>query len=306
MDAFIFPGQGSQDVGMGLAFYEAFPEAREVFEEVDDSLKHKLSNIIFKGTFEDLSLTENTQPALMAVSMAVLRVILNGKFIHEKTSFVAGHSLGEYTAFCAAQALPLSETAILLRVRGQAMQRAVPVGEGAMSAILGLSLEEVEEITKQASQNGICVIANDNCPGQIVISGETAAVANAGALALQKGARRIVELPVSAPSHSPLMMPAAEEMKKHLNETMIKKASVPVVANVTAMPVFDAVNTRALLVDQLTHRVRWRESIENLVELGVTRFVEIGAGKVLTGLIKRICPDVQVSAINIPSDLDAF
>lgn len=306
MDAFIFPGQGSQDVGMGRVFYDAFPQAREVFEEVDESLKQSLSALIFSGSFEDLSRTENTQPALMTVSMAILRVMTDGKPLSEHVSFVAGHSLGEYTAFCAAEALSLSATATLLRARGQAMQRAVPMGEGAMTAILGLPLEAVEKIVATVSDVGICVVANDNCPGQIVISGVTAAVERAGELALQGGARRIVNLPVSAPSHSPLMQPAADEMERLLHDISVKKAVVPVVTNVTAMPVFDAVNARSLLVAQLTQRVRWRESIENLTKLGVTRFIEIGAGKVLTGLVKRICPDAAVAAINGPDDLDAI
>lgn len=306
MRAFLFPGQGSQAIGMGLSFFEAFPIAREAFEEVDDALKMRLSQMIFKGNPDELSLTENTQPALMAVSLAVVRTIVHqsGKEFEKLARYVAGHSLGEYSALCSAGSITLANTAQLLRERGCAMQDAVPVGQGGMAAILGPTLEEIEEIASEAAQDDVCVVANDNCPGQVVISGSAAAIERAGPIASGKGAKRYLPLSVSVPSHCPLMAPAAEKMRPLLRKTTVLPASIPVIANVTAMPVQDPSNIRNLLVDQLTQRVRWRETINNLVSLGVTEFVEVGAGKVLSGLVKRTCPDAKTYAINNPSDLE--
>jgi [acyl-carrier-protein] S-malonyltransferase len=308
MQALLFPGQGSQAVGMGQDFFENFATAREVFEEVDDALQQKLTHLIFKGSLEDLSLTENTQPALMAVSMAILRTLMaaQGKPLRDAVSFMAGHSLGEYTALCAAEALSLGDAACLLQFRGQAMQQAVPVGEGAMAALLGLDLSVVEDIVNEAAAGEICVVANDNCPGQIVISGTAAAVARATALAKERGAKRVVELSVSVPSHSPLMQPAAVAMQRALAAITINPAAIPVVTNVTAMPVSHPLNVQEFLIAQLTQRVRWRESIENLVKLGVTTFVEIGAGKVLAGLVKRIAPEARIFTLNTPHDMEDF
>lgn len=308
MQALLFPGQGSQAIGMGKEFFENFAIAREVFEEVDEVLHQKLADLIFNGPLEDLSLTENTQPALMTVSMAILRSLIaaQNKPLEETTHFLAGHSLGEYTALCAAGALSLADTARLLRVRGQAMQQAVPVGEGAMAAFLGLELSVVEDIVNEAAAGEICVVANDNCPGQIVVSGTRKGVARATEIAKEQGAKRIIELPVSVPSHSSLMQPAALTMQKTLATMTINSATIPVITNVTAMPISHPLNIQEFLVTQLTQRVRWRESIENLVKLGVTTFVEIGAGKVLAGLVKRIAPEASVFSINTPYDMEDF
>jgi len=308
MQALLFPGQGSQAVGMGKEFFENFAIAREVFEEVEEVLHQKLTGLMFNGPLEELSLTENTQPALMTVSMAILRTLVTAQNtpLEKTTHFVAGHSLGEYTALCAASALSLADTARLLRVRGQAMQQAVPVGKGAMAALLGLDLLVVEEVVSEATSGEDCVVANDNCPGQIVISGTTEAVARATELAKERGAKRVIELPVSVPSHSPLMQPAALIMQKTLAAITINPATIPVITNVTAMPVSHPLNIQEFLVTQLTQRVRWRESIENLAKLGVTRFVEVGAGKVLAGLVKRIVSDADVFSINTPYDMEDF
>lgn len=305
-----FPGQGSQTVGMGLDFYNNFASARAVFEEVDDVLNQKLSKIIFEGDVDQLTLTENTQPALMAVSMAIVRTVENelGKPLHSFVSYMAGHSLGEYTAHCASGTFTLQDTAKLLKLRGQAMQRAVPIGKGAMAAILGLEMEAVEALTKEASvsEEDLCVVANDNSPGQLVASGHTAAIERVIGLALQKGAKRALSLPVSAPFHSPLMEPAAREMADALASANAQDAKSPIIANVTTTPVSKSAEIKSLLVEQVTGRVRWRESMGTLKDLSVTHVVEVGAGKVLTGLIKRIDPSLTASYVNTVSDLDSF
>jgi [acyl-carrier-protein] S-malonyltransferase len=307
--AFLFPGQGSQAVGMGAALAEAFRSAREVFEEVDDALGQKLFALMREGPEGDLTLTENAQPALMAVSLAVARA-LKAEFGVDVTAaaFVAGHSLGEYSALAAAEALTLTDTARLLKLRGQAMQRAVPVGEGAMASLIGpkADLALAEEAARAGSELGVCVVANDNNAGNVVISGAKAAMDRAIEKAKELGARAI-PLNVSAPFHSPLMAPAAEEMRQALAGTAIQAPRAPLVANVTASPTLDPEQIRALLVEQVTGRVRWRESVAWLAgEGGVTRFAELGAGKVLTGMAKRIAPDAEAVALNTPEDLEAF
>jgi [acyl-carrier-protein] S-malonyltransferase len=307
--AFLFPGQGSQAVGMGAQLAEAFASARQVFEEVDDALRQKLSKLMREGPEGDLTLTENAQPALMAVSLAVVRT-LKAEFGVDvtKAAFVAGHSLGEYSALAAAEALSLSDTARLLKLRGQAMQRAVPVGEGAMASLIGpkADLALAEEAARAGSALGVCVVANDNNAGNVVISGAKAAMDRAIEKAKELGARAI-PLNVSAPFHSPLMAPAAEEMRKALAAAQIAAPRTPVVANVTARPTLDPEQIRQLLVEQVTGRVRWRESIAWLAEEGgTTRFVELGSGKVLTGMAKRIAPDAEALALNTPEDLEAF
>lgn len=311
--AFVFPGQGSQSIGMGRDVYDAFSCARDVFEEVDEALGQNLSNLIFEGSTEDLTLTENTQPALMAVSMAITRVLEKegNFFLSKKGKFLAGHSLGEYSALCAGEAFSLCDTARLLRARGKAMQEAVPVGEGAMAALLGLSLEEVEEVIYKALQDKsatkeICVIGNDNCSGQVVISGHKEAIDRAIIHATTKGAKRSVLLPVSAPFHSPLMESAAKKMKEVLQETQGENPKLPLVANVTAAPVYKFEDVCSLLVDQVTGRVRWRESVLAMCQEGVETFVEIGAGKVLSGLSKRIHPDIKSVSLNTPQDIEDF
>lgn len=307
---FTFPGQGSQAIGMGLDFYNNFSAARTVFDEVDDALNQKLSKIIFEGEIAELTLTENTQPALMAVSMAIVRVIEEelGRPLASVSSYMAGHSLGEYTAYCASGAVTLNQTATLLKRRGQAMQLAVPVGQGAMAAILGLDLDVVEMLTKEASlsQHDLCVIANDNSPGQLVISGHKNAVDRAMSLALDKGAKRALLLPVSAPFHSPLMQPAALEMHDALSNATINEAPTAIISNVTTSPVTKSSEIKTLLVEQVTGRVRWRESMATLQDLSVTHVIEIGSGKVLTGLVKRIDPTLTASSISTVADLDAF
>jgi [acyl-carrier-protein] S-malonyltransferase len=308
--AFIFPGQGSQAVGMGAELAEAFPGAREVFQEVDDALEQKLSKLMREGPIEELTLTENAQPALMAVSLAVVRVLKGECGVDiARAAFVAGHSLGEYSALAAADALALSDTARLLKLRGQAMQRAVPVGEGAMASLIGpkadVALAEAAAAAG-AEGGGVCVVANDNNAGNVVISGDKAAVDRAIEKAKELGARAI-PLNVSAPFHSPLMAPAAEEMERALAGAAILAPRAPLLANVTARPTVDPDSIRRLLVEQVTGRVRWRESIEWLAgEGGVTRFAELGAGKVLTGMAKRIAPDAEALAVNTPADLEAF
>jgi [acyl-carrier-protein] S-malonyltransferase len=307
--AFLFPGQGSQAVGMGAELAVAFAAARAVFEEVDDALEQKLGKLMRDGPIEDLTLTENAQPALMAVSLAVIRV-LEAEFEIgvERAAFVAGHSLGEYSALAAARAITLTDTARLLRLRGQAMQRAVPVGQGAMASLIGpkTDLALAEAAALAGSAVGVCVVANDNNAGNIVISGDKAAVDLAIEAAKALGARAI-PLNVSAPFHCPLMQPAADEMAAALERTDITPPRAPLVANVTARPTLDPDAIRALLVDQVTGRVRWRESMTWMVEEGgVTRFAEAGAGKALTGMARRIAPDAQTIALNTPADLEAF
>ncbi|MFI4975848.1 MAG: ACP S-malonyltransferase [Caulobacterales bacterium] len=307
--AFLFPGQGSQAVGMGADLAGAFAAAREVFEEVDDALGQKLSLLMRDGPIEDLTLTENAQPALMAVSLAVMRVLDRDFGVGvEKAAFVAGHSLGEYSALCAAGALGLADTARLLKRRGQAMQRAVPVGAGAMASLIGpksdVALAEAAALA--GGELGVCVVANDNNAGNVVISGAKAAVDRAIEKAKELGARAI-PLNVSAPFHCPLMQPAADEMADALSAVTIKAPRAFLVANVTARPTDDPELIRRQLVEQVTGRVRWRESLEWLAgEGGVTRFAEAGSGKVLTGMVKRIAPDAEGVALNAPADLEAF
>jgi [acyl-carrier-protein] S-malonyltransferase len=307
--AFIFPGQGSQAVGMGQALAEAFPAARMVFEEVDDALNQKLSKLMFGGPEADLTLTENAQPALMAVSFAVLRVLETegGWRLADKVGFVAGHSLGEYSALAAAGALALPDAARLLKLRGQAMQKAVPVGEGAMAAMLGPELEQVQKIAKQAAAETklVCDVANDNSPGQVVVSGAKAAVERAMAIATEQGVKRSVLLPVSAPFHCALMRPAADAMEEALAETKIRQPVVPVIANVTAQPVSDPATISKLLVTQVTSTVRWRESVLGMKSLGVSKALELGAGKVLAGLVKRIDKEIEALSVGAPADLEA-
>jgi [acyl-carrier-protein] S-malonyltransferase len=307
--AFLFPGQGSQAVGMGADLGEAFAAARAVYQEVDEALGQNLSRLMREGPLEDLTLTENAQPALMAVSLAVIRV-LEADFgvTIDKAAFVAGHSLGEYSALAAAGAISLADTARLLKLRGQAMQRAVPVGAGAMASLIGPKSDVAlaEEAAKAGSELGVCVVANDNNAGNVVISGAKAAVDRAIEKAKELGARAI-PLNVSAPFHCPLMQPAADEMAAALSEAAILQPRTPLVANVTARPVHDPETIRRLLVEQVTGRVRWRESVEWLAgEGGVTRFAEAGAGKVLSGMAKRIAPDAEAVALNSPADLEAF
>ena len=307
--AFLFPGQGSQAVGMGASLADAFASAREVFAEVDDALSQKLSVLMREGPEDQLTLTENAQPALMVVSVAAARA-LKTEFGIEISSadYVAGHSLGEYSALCAAGSITLADTARLLKLRGQAMQRAVPVGQGAMASLIGpkTDLALAEAAAKAGSEVGVCVVANDNNAGNIVISGDKAAVDRAIEKAKELGARAI-PLNVSAPFHCPLMQPAADEMATALAEAAIVAPVVPVVANVTARPESDPETIRRLLVEQVTGRVRWRESMEWMAtEGGVTRFVEIGSGKVLTGMAKRIAPDAETITLNAPEEMEAF
>ena len=309
--AFTFPGQGSQTVGMGRDLADAFPAAREVFEEVDDALGQPLSRLIWQGPDEKLTLTENAQPALMAVSLAAMRVLeTEGNFrLADKAAFVAGHSLGEYSALAAAGTLSLADTARLLKIRGQAMQRAVPVGEGAMAALLGLDFEAARDVAEEAVRKGgageVCQTANDNAPGQIVISGSRAAVERAAELAKAKGAKRAMLLPVSAPFHCALMQPAADVMAEALAEVTVNAPCVPLVANVTAARVSDPATIRQLLVDQVTGMVRWRETVAYLASDGVDTLIEVGAGKVLTGLAKRINRDMTALAAGTPADIEA-
>ncbi len=293
---------------MGRELSDAFPAARLVFEEVDDALEKRLSRLMFEGPQEELTLTENAQPALMAVSMAAVRVIEQegGKPICDIAAYVAGHSLGEYSALAAAGAIPLAEAARLLQTRGEAMQAAVPVGEGAMAAILGPSLEEVEEIAAEAAGDEVCDVANDNSEGQVVVSGNTAAVERAVEIAKERGVRRAVLLPVSAPFHCSLLDPAADVMTYALATANITAPNPPVVANVTAQPVSDPDEIRNLLIEQVTSRVRWRECVLSMRDLGVEELCEVGAGKVLTGLARRIDRDLGARAIGTPVDIEDF
>ena len=297
--AFVFPGQGSQAVGMGQALAEAFTPARRVLEEVDDALGQKLSKLMFEGPEAELTLTANAQPALMAVSLAVVRVLdeEGGKPLPALASHVAGHSLGEYSALAAAGALGLADAARLLRLRGTAMQKAVPVGEGAMAALLGLDLPAAQEVAAEAAQGQVCDCANDNAPGQVVVSGAKAAVERAVEIAKTKGAKRAILLPVSAPFHCALMEPAAERLRPLLDDAPFKDLWVALVSNVDASPIGTATAVRNALLRQVASPVRWVESVQKMVSMGVKRFVEVGPGNVLTGLIKRI--DSSVELINV-------
>jgi len=303
MRAFIFPGQGSQAVGMGAALAGASAEARAVLEEVDEALGQRLSKLMALGPHDELTLTENAQPAIMANAIAILRA--SGIDLAGKAAFVAGHSLGEYSALCAAGAFDLATTARLLKVRGQAMQKAVPVGEGAMAALLGAGLETAQAVAEAAAQGEVCAIANDNDPTQVVISGHKGAVERALEIAGEKGARRAILLPVSAPFHCPLMQPAADAMAEALAGARIAAPAVPVYANVTAAPVREPDEIRRLLVEQVTAMVRWRESVAAMADAGATHFVELGA-RVLAPMVKRIAPDAATTSVVTIDDIDAL
>jgi len=308
--AFIFPGQGSQAVGMGKALADAFSPARELFQEVDDSLNQKLSHLMWEGPESDLVLTENAQPAIMAASLAIIRILQReaGLDLAKHARLVAGHSLGEYTALCAAGAFTLADTARLLKARGRAMQSAVPVGEGGMSALLGAEIEQAEALAKEcaAETGGVCVVANDNAPGQVVISGTKAAIDRAPDMAKAKGIKRAMALNVSAPFHCPLMQPAADKMREALAAVTIRPLAVPLVANVTAAETSEPETIRRLLVEQVTGRVRWRESVLAFRPLGVGITVEAGGAKVLTGMVKRIDKELQTVTLDTPADIEAF
>lgn len=306
--AFVFPGQGSQAVGMGKALAETFVPAREVFEQVDAALSERLSDIIWNGPADTLTLTENAQPALMAVSLATMRVLEAeaGVDLKRDAAFVAGHSLGEYSALAAVRSLTIADAARLLRIRGRAMQKAVPVGAGAMAALIGLELADVRAIAAEAAAAGVCAAANDNGGGQVVLSGAKAAVERAVEIAKLRGAKRAMMLPVSAPFHCPLMQPAADAMAEALSAVAVRPPLVPVVANVLARPVSEPAAIVKSLVEQVTGTVRWRESVQFMAQAGVTAFFEIGAGKVLAGLIKRIADAATASSIGTPEDVAKF
>jgi [acyl-carrier-protein] S-malonyltransferase len=305
--AFVFPGQGSQQVGMGRELAEAFPTAREVFQEVDDALSQGLSRLMWEGPEDELTLTENAQPALMAVSLAVLRTLERecGVTLAEKVAFVAGHSLGEYSALAAAGTFSVSDTARLLKVRGRTMQQAVPVGQGGMAALLGLDVEQALEVAKAAAEGEVCEAANDNAPGQVVISGHMTAVERAVELAKEHGAKRAILLSVSAPFHCALMQPAADAMADALGEVDMLAPSVPLVANVSASRLETPSAIRDSLVQQVTGMVRWRECVGFMVENGVDTLYELGAGKVLSGLARRIDRDLAAVAVGAPADVEA-
>ena len=303
MRAFLFPGQGSQTVGMGAALAEASRAARDVFDETDQALGQHLFRLMREGPDEELKLTENAQPAIMAHSIAVLRTL--GVDLPSVASFVAGHSLGEYSALCAAGSFDLSTTAKLLKLRGQAMQQAVPVGEGAMAALLGADLVLAQQIADAAAQGEVCTVANDNDPSQVVISGHKGAIDRAIAIAKDMGAKRAVALPVSAPFHCPLMQPAADAMQDALSYVVVRPPAVPLFANVTAVPATDPDTIRNQLVEQVTGMVRWRESVANMFDAGVHEFVEIG-GKVLGPMVKRIAPDAKVTSVVTMEDVEAL
>jgi [acyl-carrier-protein] S-malonyltransferase len=306
--AFVFPGQGSQSVGMGKALAEAFPQAKAVFDEVDDALSQKLSTLMREGPAEDLTLTANAQPALMAVSLATMRVLEAeaGLDLRKHAAFVAGHSLGEYSALAAAGSLSVADTARLLRIRGNAMQNAVPVGQGAMAALLGLEYDVALEVARAAAEGEVCDAANDNGGAQVVVSGHKAAVERAIVIAQEKGAKRAVMLTVSAPFHCALMQPAADAMREALAAIAVHAPVVPLVSNVTAAPVTDPAAIRDGLVRQVTGTVRWRESVACMASQGVEAFYEVGSGKVLTGLAKRIAAGAAAVAIGAPEDVAAL
>lgn len=306
--AFVFPGQGSQSIGMGKALYAAFPVSRDTFDAVDEALGEALSTLIFEGSEDDLRLTRNAQPALMVTSLAALRAIESesGHSLSELAGYVAGHSLGEYSALAAAGALEIGDAARLLRQRGEAMQAAVPVGEGAMAVFIGTDMDGALEIAREAEAGEICTVANDNAPGQLVVSGARSAVERAIDIAKERGVKRAVLLPVSAPFHCSMMAPAADAMAEALTAVTISPPIVPVVANVTAMPTEDPVQLRQLLVEQVTAQVRWRECVAAMAAAGVTEQVEVGAGKVLSGLARRIDRDLQAVSVGTPEDVAAF
>lgn len=307
--AFVFPGQGSQTIGMGREFIENFATAKEVMQEVDDVLEQKLTHLILEGVSNELTLTENAQPALLAISIAITRTLQKevNRSIPNLCQFMAGHSLGEYSALCASGVLSLKDAVRLVRLRGQAMQQAVPVGKGAMAAVLGLEIDDVEKLIAGVNKaDSTCGVANDNSPGQVVISGHCEAIDAAMKAATEQGAKRALLLPVSAPFHSPLMADAAKAMEEAFREVTFNTPQVQVFSNITAMPIKDASFIPGLLVEQITGRVRWRETVINLGHLGCTHMVEVGAGKVLTGLNKRINPDLVTLAINVPADIDEF
>lgn len=306
--AFVFPGQGSQDVGMGAELARQFPVAKAVFDEVDAALGQKLSGIMWDGPKDTLTLTANAQPALMAHALAVMRVLEaeRGLKLADKVKYVAGHSLGEYAALAAARTFTIADTARLLRTRGEAMQKAVPVGEGAMAALLGAGLDVARKVAADAAQGDVCDVANDNEPTQVVLSGHKTAIDRVIAETAKKhGVRRALPLPVSAPFHCSLMKPAADVMAEALAKVAMKAPVVPVVCNVLAAPITDPVDIRRRLVEQVTGTVRWRECVERMTADGVTTFIEIGAGKVLAGLVKRISKDAQAASVGAPADIDA-
>ena len=306
--AFTFPGQGSQAVGMGKDLAAAYPQARAVFQEVDEALGQRLSATMFEGPDDILRLTENAQPALMAVSLAIIRVLESkGVRLADHAAYVAGHSLGEYSALAAAGTFSIGDTAQLLKIRGQAMQKAVPVGHGAMAALLGLDMATTHEVAAEAAQGEVCAVANDNAPGQVVVSGTVAAIERAVELAKARGAKRALLLPVSAPFHCSLMQPAADAMAQALDEVTMNDPVVPLVANVLATPISDPFEIRRRLVEQVTGVVRWTETVTWLTgQGGATNLVELGTGKVLTGLAKRINPDAVATAVTTPADIDTL
>lgn len=304
--ALLFPGQGSQVVGMGRTVYEAFPEARTVFEEVDDALSQSLSRLIFDGPSDELNATTNAQPALMTVSLAIIRVLARAGVSVSSFSYAAGHSLGEYSALCATGAVSLRDAALLLRQRGQAMQRAVPLGQGGMIAVIGGALDDVQSLCREASTYGVIEIANDNCPGQVVLSGHLKAIEQVSLLAKNYPIRTCIPLNVSAPFHSSLMGPAADFMGPVIEQTRFSTPLIPVISNVSVAPEMNTETIRHLLVQQMTSPVRWRETVLFLSEKGTDAFYEIGSGKVLSGLVRRTVPEAQVSSIHSPEDIDAM